>query len=232
METFAPGGPGTSPSTFPKDRDFSPSPAPISPSGFGKSLYALCSPIWDSRAAERGKGLRFLFSSKADAKPHPGSPTHLGPPPSALHRLVGLLRFLKACVPRGGIKDGGMQARCEGLRGLCREAVWGRAPLHPASCIPSPAPTERKRKEAERKLIQLLSEEPLSSRFRFLCREGREWGSQRVQIAWGGRHWLVWGPETTVDGGRGSMPGRWVANMEGAGYLRSNYCFGNLLIPV
>ena len=61
---------------------------------------------------------------------------------------------------------------CEGLRGLCREAVWGRAPLHPASCVPAQPSLGRKRKEAEGNQSSRLSEEFLSSRLRFLCGEG------------------------------------------------------------
>lgn len=63
-----------------------------------------------------------------------------------------------------------------------QRSCLGESPPPPRQLRPSPAPTERKRKEAEGKLIQLLSEEPLSPRFRF----SRGEGSQGAQTTWRG----------------------------------------------
>lgn len=132
------------------------------------------------------------LSSEGRSQAPPPTPQHthprLGPPPSGLHRLVGLLRFLKAYVPRGGIKDGGMQTRVCRAEGAVREAVWGRAPPPPAPPAASQPPPERKREEAERTAVQQLSEE-----FRILAwggvgsREGPDYlQSMKALVSLGG----------------------------------------------
>lgn len=181
----------------------------------------LFSPWPGSPEQLKGDGKARGFSFQRRQKPSPTShpPTHprLGPPPSGLHRLVGLLRFLKAYVPRGGIKDGGMQTRVCRAEGAVREAVWGRARPQPRQLHPSPHQRGRERKRKGQQYSRLSEE------FRIL--------------AWGGVGSLE-GPDYLQSmkalvslGGcddRGQGPGAralLLRMMEGEGYSLSNDCF-------
>ena len=146
-----------------------------------------------------------------DHHPRP-STTRRGPPPSGLHRLVALLRFLKACAPRGGIKDGGMQTR------VCREAVWGRAPLpQPRQLRPSPAPNREEEKGSGK------DSNPAGSQSSgFLC--GERWGSQEDSDRLQGRQaWVSLG--VCKDRGQGPSARALLLKREGEGYALSNECF-------